>query len=89
MSGTWQLRALMKKNLILMKRNSCEALCEILFPIILMILLVLVRSAFKIIEYIEPDVNETFLKTNSTILISADEIETNYQWQSFTFRNPL
>jgi hypothetical protein len=89
MSATWQLGALMKKNLILMKRSCCATFCEIFFPIILMILLVIVRRAIKIIEYNVPIVDESYLKTNSTLLISPDEIQTNSQWQGLTFRNPL
>ncbi len=89
MSGSWQLGALMKKNFILMKRSCCATVCEIFFPIILMILLVLVRRAIKIEEYNVPIVDENYLKTNSTLLISIDEFYNNPQWDSFTFRDPL
>ena len=39
-----QFKALFKKNLILWYRNLCGSLCEILFPVVLMFLIVLVRK---------------------------------------------
>lgn len=89
MSGTWQLGALMKKNFILMKRSYCATLCEIFFPIILMILLVIIRRLIKIEKYDTPIVDQEYLKTNSTLLIDPSEFETNPQWESFNFRDPL
>ena len=46
-----KLGAIMKKNLILMKRNLFQTSLEIFFPIIIMFLLVLLRIAFKIDYY--------------------------------------
>ena len=89
MSGSWQLGALMKKNLILMKRSCCATVCEIFFPMILMILLVLVRRAIKVKDHNEPIVDLDYLKTNSTILVSPSEISSNLKWNNLTFRNPL
>ena len=44
----WKLRALLKKNLILMKRNFLSTLFEIFFPIILMVVIICLRKAFPV-----------------------------------------
>ena len=64
MSASWQLGALMKKNLILMKRGYISTLCEIFFPIILMILLVSLRKTIHIIDYNEPINDEDYPNDN-------------------------
>ena len=43
-----KLRALLKKNFIIMKRNFCTFIAEVFFPIILMVLIYGIRKAFKI-----------------------------------------
>jgi hypothetical protein len=94
MSNTWQLGALMKKNWILMKRSCCTTCCEILFPIILMILMVLVRRAIKVEEYLQPTDLNSFYQTNSsalldpsTLLVMKDQNIT--KWNGLTIRPPL
>ena len=47
-SYCWKLRALLKKNLILMKRNILSTLFEIFFPIILMVVIICLRKAFPV-----------------------------------------
>ncbi len=93
MSGSWQLGALMKKNLILMKRSCCATTCEIVFPIILMILLVMVRRAIKIEEFGEPLIDSTFLNSNSTALINPGDINAEpgkqQHWYGMPIRDPL
>ncbi|MDR3548561.1 MAG: hypothetical protein P4M11_09925 [Candidatus Pacebacteria bacterium] len=42
-----QFKALFKKNIILWYRNLCGSLCELLFPIILLVIIVLVRNIIK------------------------------------------
>jgi hypothetical protein len=88
MSASWQLGALLKKNLILMKRGYISTLCEIFFPIILMILLVSLRKTIHIIDYNEPINDEDYLQTNSTLIISSNEL-LSQKWDGMTFRNPL
>lgn len=39
-----QFKALLKKNFIVWYRNLCGSLCELLFPVILMLIIVLVRN---------------------------------------------
>ena len=55
-SSIWKLNALIKKNLLEMKRNIFSTLCEILFPIILMLLLYWLKTAFDITNYVFEDV---------------------------------
>ena len=47
-SYCWKLRALLKKNLILMKRNIFSTIFEIFFPIILMVVIIGLRKAFPV-----------------------------------------
>ena len=97
MSKCSQLGALMQKNLILMKRNCCTTACEIFFPIVLMLLLVLVRRAVVITAYGQPSNDMDFMFTNSTALITKDDMLTraNSQnlsysnWNGLTIRQPL
>ncbi len=78
MSFGWQLRALLNKNLIMMKRNVCVTICELLYPLILMILVVLVRRAFKINEEIVNFSDATFLANNATAYVNLeDKIQLN------------
>ena len=44
--NSWKLRALMKKNLLVLKRNIISTLFEIFFPIILILLSYAIRKAF-------------------------------------------
>jgi hypothetical protein len=91
MSNTLQLRALLKKNVILMKRNICSTLCEILFPIILMLVLVAVRNLIKVEENIFNYTDVGYLKNESAALITNKNIanSTSSFWNNMTFRNPL
>ena len=56
-SNSWKLRALMKKNLLILKRNIISTLFEILFPIVLILLAYAIRKAFKL-ETFEFDIQE-------------------------------
>ena len=100
MSQLWQLKALLKKNYILMKRSCFASLCEIFFPIILMLLISLVRRAIKVKEY-SFDGNEIyFLRSNSTALVDFPSLikegkidlrgnQTEILWNNLSFYYPL
>jgi len=95
MSNTLQLKALMKKNLILMKRNWCSSLCELLFPIILMLLLVWVRQQIKVDENKFNYTDEDYLRNESALFPSSNALkeslsrnDTNLR-NDMTYRNPL
>ena len=47
-----KLKALIKKNLIVLKRNKIATFCEIFFPIIIILLLLYIRNSFDIDEYL-------------------------------------
>ncbi len=71
MSNFYHLKALLKKNFILMKRNYFVTICEIFAPMILMLLLYALRIAFKI-EYTmgEDEDIDKYIIFNSTAMIS-------------------
>ena len=50
-SSCWKLRALMKKNCLIMRRNICSTFFEILFPIALILLCFIIRQAFQLVKY--------------------------------------
>jgi hypothetical protein len=101
MSKCWQLGALMKKNLILMKRSCFATCCEIIFPIILMFLLVAIRRAVQTEIFIQPTDELDFMKTNSTALIEMSDlgkllkdntdkkIIENFKWNGLQIYPPL
>ena len=69
MSNIYHLKALLQKNLILMKRNIFLTICEIFSPMILMLLAYVLRRAFKIEYYLgENEDLEEYLLSNSTAL---------------------
>ena len=47
-ANSWKLRALMKKNLLILKRNIISTIFEILFPIVLILLCYAIRQAFTL-----------------------------------------
>ena len=73
-SSIWKLKALMKKNLLEMKRNIISTLCEIFFPIILVALLYAIKTIFDINNY-EFDIQEGSLK-NFTKMRSVFNLDT-------------
>ena len=82
MSSCDQLQALMTKNFILMKRNCCATLCEIFFPIILMILLALVKSIFSTTDIGITESDREYLLSNSSAYPSLNNISGVFQKNS-------
>ncbi len=100
MSEVWQFKALLNKNYILMKRSCCATLCEIFFPIILMIMISIIRRAIKIREYTFDGNELEFLKTNSTAIVDFSSIikegkvkidkgMSEIIWKNMSFHYPL
>lgn len=96
MSQVWQLKALMKKNLILMKRSCCASICEIFFPVFLMLMIGLIRRSItkEVLTYDGND--KEFLRTNSTALVHQNEMKNmqiessgDITWNGFSFHYPL
>ena len=67
---SWQLKALMKKNLILMKRNCITTFCEIFFPMILIAFLALFKILFPLVEKTNIMEPQEFVLTNSTAILA-------------------
>jgi len=86
MSLNWQLRALLNKNLIMMKRNPCVTVCELVFPLILMILVILVRRAFNIKEETINFGDDQFITNNSTAYVN---LENRIQYNPITNRTDI
>ena len=83
-----QLKALVRKNLILMKRSCCSTVCEILFPMILMVLLILVRRAVKIDEITyEPAKEDIYYRNYSSAVLNPNTNEA--AWNELRVRPPL
>ena len=77
--NSWKLRALMKKNLLILKRNIISTLFEIFFPIILILLSYAIRKAFILETFYfssEEGTIENFIQTKS---ISNIDLNTSYQ----------
>ena len=63
-----KLKALIKKNVLVLKRNKGTSLCEIFFPIALMLILLIIRKAFSIDEFEfdkEEKTTENFIRQKS------------------------
>ena len=72
-SYCWKLHALIKKNLILMKRNILSTLFEIFFPIILFAVIIALREAFPIetFKFLDQEQStESFIKDKSITSIN-------------------
>ena len=98
MSKCWQLSALMRKNLILMKRSYCYSCCEIFSPLILMLLMAMIRRAAKTIDYTYNFPDTAYFKNYSDSLIGATEMSpisasagnsTIPLWNGLNILNPL
>ena len=72
-SSYWlKLQALMRKNLILMKRNIISTLFEILFPISMFALIIILRTVFPLTDetFESFEHNNTYFMRNKSILTS-------------------
>ena len=77
-----KLRALMKKNLLILKRNICSTIFEIIFPIILLLLCYALKQAFKLkITTLSEDEYDTYYQDNSALYLS-DGNKINYKTES-------
>jgi hypothetical protein len=94
MSNVYRLRALVKKNWILMKRNWLATICEIVFPMILMVLLILVRNIIPSDTKSIGLSDQNYIMDKSSALITFNETFTNQTLQTpwnqiIKTRNPL
>ena len=91
-----KLRSILKKNIIIMKRNIFSTLLEVFFPIIIMILLVLLRKAFDIEFHKfedEKSIKEYLNNKGFTTITDSNEIKNNLDknlnWQNIKFVPPF
>ena len=89
-ASIWKLKALIKKNILEMKRNIFSTFCEIFFPIILMSLVLLLKSAFKVEKKtfeLEEGNNYNFMKKHSIVNInfSSKKYDINEPWNGMSF----
>jgi len=75
-SSSWKLRALMKKNLLIMRRNPCSTAFEILFPIALILLCYIIRQAFQLEKFYfkEEETDIPTYITNTSVYYVKDAI---------------
>ena len=69
-SSSWKLRALLKKNFLIMRRNICSTIFEIFFPIALILLCYVIRQAFEIKKYYFKDEEKnipTYIRNTSSL----------------------
>ena len=85
MSACWQFKALVTKNVLILRRNVLSTLAEILFPMILMVIIVGVRKGFKVetftFESEEKDV-DNYIKTRSVASVTLSELNKLYLYDS-------
>ena len=82
---SWKLRALMKKNILILKRNIVSTLFEILFPIVLMLLSYAIRKAFTLetFEFSSQEGSlENYIQNKSVVNFDSLSMDLN-------FTNPL
>ena len=82
-SSSFKLKALLKKNILILKRNCCSTCCELLFPIILIFLLLLIRGAFKVekVYFKDEEKDYSLFTTNRAFAnIKYDEYNFNSNW---------
>ena len=93
-SYAWKLRALLKKNLILMKRNFISTLFEIFFPSIIIVVILVLRLAFSVDthDFSEEGGIESFIKDKSMTSINYNDDRTavkNQEWNGLSLLSPF
>ena len=92
-SYAWKLRALLKKNLILMKRNFISTLFEIFFPSIIIVVILILRKAFSVDthDFSEEGSIESFIKDKSMTSINYNlysKLE-DQEWNGLSLLSPF
>ena len=80
-STSWKLRALLKKNLLILKRNIFSTSFEIFFPIILITLCLVLKQAFEVKTYLYTDqeTNDTeYIKDKSSFYFNYSSLSDLY-----------
>ena len=88
--NSWKLRALIKKNLLILKRNIISTLFEIFFPIILILLSYAIRKAFILETFYfssEEGSIENYIQTRSISNIRLNNINPDINKDSLKWLN--
>ena len=94
-SYLWKLRSLLKKNIILMRRNFISTLFEIFFPSVIIIVILALRQAFQVDvhNFNEEGDLETFIKAKSMTSINYDSYSdldlSGQSWNGLSLINPF
>ena len=92
-SYAWKLRALLKKNLILMKRNFISTLFEIFFPSIIIVVTLILRKAFSVDthDFSEEGSIESFIKDKSMTSINYNLYSNleDQEWNGLSLLSPF
>ena len=92
-SYAWKLRALLKKNLILMKRNFISTLFEIFFPSIIIVVILILRMAFSVDthDFSEEGSIESFIKDKSMTSINYNLYSNleDQEWNGLSLLSPF
>ena len=92
-SYAWKLRALLKKNLILMKRNFISTLFEIFFPSIIIVVILILRKAFSVDthDFSEEGSIESFIKDRSMTSINYNLYSNleDQEWNGLSLLSPF
>ena len=89
---SWKLRALLKKNILLMKRNYISTLFEIFFPSVIIIIILILKKTFSIEthDFSEEGDIETFIKDKSMTSINYNGYDlSTSEWNGLTLLNPF
>ena len=76
-STSWKLRALLKKNFLILKRNICSTIFEIIFPIILITLCLALKQAFEVKTYLYSDEEKNdsdYIKDKSNVYFTESTL---------------
>ena len=88
-----KLNALLKKNLLEMKRNTFSTICEIFFPIILMLLLYWLKTIFdiKVYEFEEKEnsLNSFIKQRSNSYLDNYSSINIDEGWNGMSIKPAL
>ena len=73
-ANSWKLRSLMKKNLLILRRNVISTIFEILFPIVLIIICYAIRQAFTLKTFLFVDEEKDIVNyiQNKSIIYKDD-----------------
>ena len=89
-SSCWKLNALIKKNLLSMRRNIISTIAEIFFPMLLMIIVLIIRKVFDVKYYRfekQEQTDDNFFYTKSTSFLDPNTFGGNLDPMALEMEN--